>query len=339
MSELQKCEQTAKRLANRITGLTFRASDTSTSSPTARALNDTNLFEQNFSSIPAPAQTNILLPSQSAINKFFDYLHLRVHEISIPLAKHKVSQYFHPSPLNALASEDVPAKITVLAQELFISNNDDALTHIQRRADKLFASLQSWNQQMWLEAHPGNETLILQETAEGSLLQINPEFVCVFVSELYELKDPLELDLYDQFLRCYSLDSISFLIIVYLYHYNVLVSETFAPSHLIFIDWINQIMPRESDDGIFQEEPTLKIKDVVVPSEIHQFLSHCCDGSRISLICTHIMIGTTLKRLQEHLDENSIIEKGCFENGRTALHYAVQVDIFRIASNQLHSLA
>jgi hypothetical protein len=43
---------------------------------------------------------------------------------------------------------------------------------------------------------------------------------------------------------------------------------------------------------------------------------------------THFFAGASLKSLRKDLDTTSMIERGCFENGRTTLHFATQVQHF-----------
>jgi hypothetical protein len=232
-----------------------------------------------------------LTPSLQTIRKFFEYLPLHVNDISIPLTKHKVCQYFHPSPLAALVpnptggpdnAEDHSLNLQLFPRE----SPPESIPNISLRSQKLLTLITSWDSSQWLLNHPTLPILSLQETTDGSLLQLNPHFICQLITDLYDLQNQsLPIDKYLQFLATNGLDSPSFLIVLYLHHFHVLATNTtthdtsFNSSHMEFIDWLNSLLPHDnSSTNVFQEEPVFTIKEILIPSEIYPFLLRCFNG-------------------------------------------------------------
>lgn len=312
MSELQKCEKSAKKLKNKIDSLLFSdltAEPLTSSSPGEEILSPEKFTSYNETSPPVTSPPkNFLLqesavgnstssslkPSQLFIRKFFEYLPLRVNDISIPLTKQKVRQYFHPSPLTGLISPVEDSKQDHEMNELLfpLECSLEALPSIHLRAQNLFSLITTWDHSQWITNHPNLPILSIQDTNEGPLLQLNPAFICQLVSEIYgwqNLPPPLSVEKYLQFLTANALDSPSFLIVMYLYHSSAALSNAietgFPSSHMAFIDWLNSLLSHDSQSllNLFQEEPVFLIKDVPVPPEIHSFLLHCMNGTLSAL--------------------------------------------------------
>jgi hypothetical protein len=332
MSELQKSERSTKKLKNKIDSL-LATSDSLAAGPLSSSftpLNETTMMTSSPPSSPpkqsspppsslgdstiTPSLTS-LKPSLQFIRKFFEYLPLHVTDISIPLTKQKVCQYFHPSPLTALVSPPAAANPPGVStpsgggasapgedsghdlemnEELFaLECSSETLPKIHLRAQNLFAFISSWDQSQWLTKHPTLPILSLQETPEGSLLQLNPAFICHVVSEIYGWQSqpqPLSVEKFLQFLTTNALDLPSFLIVLYLYHFNAAAAASaltnntdtsFSLSHMEFIDWLNSLLSSDNQSlpNVFQEEPVFVIKEIPVPSEIYSFLLHCFNGS------------------------------------------------------------
>jgi hypothetical protein len=278
--------------------------------------------ETSPSSTSAPPTLDVI-PSLFLIRKFFEFFPLRVTDISIPLLKQKVSQFFHPSSIERLvnentnkdhshtkSAEDIPSgkDVETIREMLFpLSFDEETMKANELRVKRLSLIIRSWNEAQWLESHPSAPILSVQETPEGPLLLLNPLFICQFISHLYDWREkeassspspipsaslpltsphPLEPAAYLQFLNLTSLDSPSFLIVLYLFHVNIAQQQSLSPlvppPHMEFIDWLNSLLPHPNLDHerqLFQVETTdMKINNVLVPIELYSFLSEAMNG-------------------------------------------------------------
>lgn len=296
MSELQKTEKSVRKLLNKIESMISIDLPLNTSDETESEilLFNEEIKEENVSKNKIEQQNQKkevdqrillpLIPSDENINSFFDILKLRVTDISITLLKHRVVQYFYPSPLNQLVKDPKKKSNEISSISLLLNTieSDDILKLNKKQLDNYFNIIKKWDE--WKVNNSSISILVINTTEEGKISQLNPEFIQELILEIFEIDQEFQLNELNLFLDENNIDSLSLLLIIYLYLYNSTskMNET-LPSHMEFIEWINLIIPHEiSNENIIEEkveEDTFKIKGITIPSEIYSFLLDCLNGN------------------------------------------------------------
>ena len=292
MSELQKTEKSVKRLLNKIESMI--SSDSSLKSSTEeeselpsleeilnpqeqpkKVIDESNRRINKMPVLP-------LIPSVESINLFFDILSIRVSDLSTALLKYKVIQYFHPSSLNKLTNnqQQVEEENSVISTLLITSESDDILKLNQKRFGILCEIIEKWDQ--WISNHSTIPILTKNSSKEGTISVVNIELIQQLVTTIFELNSEFDCKYLTSFFEAKNLDSIGLLVIIYLYLYNsTLKVQENLPTHMEFIEWINLIIPHEiSSNNITNEQDNeeLKLKGIIIPSEIYSFLLDCTNG-------------------------------------------------------------